>query len=147
MSFVLYIHILAACAWIGGSIVLFGLGIALRDPKVQSAVYGTIGPFYGYFETVWLLILISTGVILGDHYGLFVTLFLGETELDRLVTQKLILVCALGIATVVHLFIAFKTHQKERSLYQKFLSRGGSMAIFVLNLAILWVAMQIRSIL
>ncbi|MBN2895621.1 MAG: hypothetical protein JXK05_07005 [Campylobacterales bacterium] len=147
MSLVLYVHILAACAWIGGSIVLFGLGLAIRDPKVQSAVYGTIGPFYGYFETVWLLILITTGLVLGDHYGLFSMLFEGETQLDRWITWKLILVCALSIATVIHLVIAFKTHQKERSLYQKFLSRGGSMAIFILNLAILWVAMQIRSIL
>lgn len=145
MSLVLYLHILAACAWIGGSIVLFGLGVALRDPKVQSAVYGVIGPFYGYFETVWLITLIITGVILGDHYGLLSALNTGETELDHLVERKLILVCALGMATVIHLFIAFKTHQKERSLYQKLLSRGGSMAIFFLNLAILWVAMQIRS--
>ncbi|MDD4950336.1 hypothetical protein [Sulfuricurvum sp.] len=146
MSWILYIHILAACAWIGGSIVLFGLGVFLKDKATQEAVYGAIGPFYGYFETVWLFILIGTGFILGEHFHLFSAIN-SETELGYYVKWKLLLVSALSIATMIHLYIAFSTHKKTRSLRQKLLSRGGSMAIFILNLAILWVAINIRTIL
>jgi putative copper export protein len=144
VTWILYIHILSACAWIGGSIVLFGLGVFIRDRATQEAVYGTIGPFYGYFETVWLLILISTGFVLGNHYQLF-SVMSSDTELGHYVIWKLVLVSLLSIATMVHLYIAFATHKTTRTLVQKFLSRGGSLAIFLLNLAILWVAINIRS--
>lgn len=144
MTWILYIHILAACAWIGGSIVLFGLGIFIRDNLTQEAVYGAIGPFYGYFETVWLMILITTGFVLGDHYQLF-SVMNSDTELGGYITWKLVLVSLLSIATMVHLYIAFATHKTTRTLLQKLLSRGGSLAIFILNLAILWVAISIRS--
>lgn len=144
MTWILYIHILSACAWIGGSIVLFGLGIFIRDKATQEAVYGAIGPFYGYFETVWLLILIGTGFVLAGHYQLF-SILRTDTELGEYVTWKIGLVSLLSIATLIHLYIAFATHKKIRTVSQKLLSRGGSLAIFVLNLIILWVAIKIRS--
>lgn len=147
MTWTLYIHILAACAWIGGSIVLFGLGLFIRDKTTQEAVYGTIGPFYGYFESVWLLILIITGFILGNHYDLLPMIGNSNTELGRWITIKVLLVLGLSIATILHLYIAFATHKQDRTLTQKLLSRGGSLAIFILNLAILWAAINIRSIL
>jgi uncharacterized membrane protein len=147
MSWILYVHILAACAWIGGSIVLFGLGVFLKDKATQEAVYGAIGPFYGYFETVWLIILIATGFLLGEHYELFSLIGNNQSTLAYYVTVKMVLVIILSLATIIHLTIAFSTHQKTRSLRQKLLSRGGSLAIFILNLAILWVAMNIRTLL
>jgi len=147
MSWILYIHILAACAWIGGSIVLFGLGVFLKDKSTQEAVYSVIGPFYGYFETGWLLILITTGVLLGEHYELFSLIGKDNSDLASYFTLKIGLVSMLSLATFIHLYIAFSTHQKTRSLRQKLLSRGGSLAIFVLNLTILWVAMNIRTLL
>jgi uncharacterized membrane protein len=146
MTWILYIHILAACSWIGGSILLFALGVFLKDPATQEAVYGAIGPFYGYFETVWLVVLITTGLIMGEYYNLF-TLLGSQGDLAQAVEIKLLLVVALTIATIVHLIIAFSTHKKTRTFYQKLLSRGGSMAIFLLNLAILWFAMEIRTLL
>ena len=146
MTWILYIHILAACSWIGGSILLFALGVFLKDPATQEAVYGAIGPFYGYFETVWLVVLITTGLIMGEYYNLF-TLLGSQGYLAQAVEIKLLLVVALTIATIVHLIIAFSTHKKTRTFYQKLLSRGGSMAIFLLNLVILWFAMEIRTLL
>lgn len=146
MAWILYVHILAACAWIGGSIVLFGLGIFLKDKAIQDVVYGVIGPFYGYFEIVWLFILIVTGFILGENFQLL-TVLNGQAELGYYVKWKLFLVATLCIATILHLYIAFITHKKTRSLRQKLLSRGGSLAIFLINLVILWVAINIRSIL
>lgn len=144
MTWVLYIHILSACAWIGGSIVLFGLGVFIRDKATQEAVYGAIGPFYGYFETVWLLILITTGFILANQYHLFGALYTG-TEIGDTFSLKMSLVGLLSLATLIHLYIAFATHKTTRTFLQTILSRGGSLAIFVLNLAILWVAIQLRS--
>jgi hypothetical protein len=124
----------------------FRIGCFLKDKAIQDAVYGVIGPFYAYFEIVWLFILIGTGFILGEHFHLFAVLN-GQTVLDDYVKLKLILVAALCIATIIHLYIGFSTHKKTRSLRQKLLSRGGSLAIFILNPTILWVAINIRSIL
>ncbi|MFZ3052495.1 MAG: hypothetical protein WA099_03735, partial [Sulfuricurvum sp.] len=104
MPWILYIHILAACAWIGGSIVLFGLGVFLKDKSTQDAVYGAIGPFYGYFETVWLVILIATGVLLGEHYELFSLIGQAHSELATYFTAKIVMVLMLSLATFVHLY-------------------------------------------
>lgn len=147
MTWALYIHILAACAWIGGSIVLFGLGIFIRDKNTQEAMYGAIGPFYGYFETVWLIILIATGLLLADQNNLLPMVFNTDTDLGRWITIKVLLVIGLSIATTLHLYVAFATHKKHRTVIQKLLSRGGSLAIFILNLAILWAAIHVRSLL
>lgn len=147
MTWILYIHILAACAWIGGSIVLFGLGVFIRDKSTQDSVYGAIGPFYGYFETVWLIILITTGLLLANHYDLLGMVGNTDTDLGRWISLKVLLVLGLTIATAVHLYISFATHKQHRTVYQKFLSRGGSLAIFILNLTILWAAINIRTIL
>lgn len=145
MTWILYLHILAACAWIGGSIILFGLGLFIKDKTIQHVVYGVIGPFYGYFETVWLMILIATGLVLANHYALFSVIGSSETEIARLFTLKIALVALLATVTLIHLAIAFATHSKDRSLLQHLLSRGSSMAIFFLNLSILWVAINLRS--
>jgi uncharacterized membrane protein len=147
VTWILYIHILAACAWIGGSIVLFGLGIFIRDKAAQDAVYGAIGPFYGYFETVWLIILIATGLLLAENHKLLTIIGNTDTDLGRWITIKVLLVLGLSIATALHLYIAFATHKQHRTLIQKLFSRGGSLAIFILNLAILWTAINIRSLL
>lgn len=147
MNWILYIHILSACAWIGGSIMLFGLGVFIKDKATQDSIYGIIGPFYGYFETVWLLILIATGIFLGKYYDLFVLIGISKNELACYVTIKIMLVLILSIMTLIHLYIAFLTHKKIRNLRQILLSRGSSLAIFILNLAILWVAINIRTLL
>lgn len=146
MDIVLYLHILSACAWIGGSLLLFGLGIFIREKEIQERIYGAIGPFYGYFESVWLLILITTGFVLAGQYNLFQVSGDGS-ELGFWVHWKMTLVGLISLATLVHLYIAFATHGKKRSRMETLLSRGGSLSIFLLNLVILGVAIQIRTIL
>ena len=146
MDIVLYLHILSACAWIGGSLLLFGLGIFIREKEIQDRVYTAIGPFYGYFESVWLLILIITGFVLAGQYNLFQVSGDGS-ELGSWVHWKMALVGLISLATLVHLYIAFATHGKKRTRMETLLSRGGSLWIFLLNLAILAVAIQIRTIL
>lgn len=145
----LYIHILAATAWIGGALLLFALGIFLRDKDAQSQVYKHLGPLYGYFETVWLVLLWATGLTMFMHFNMWDVLTQeGEpTLLAYAMTHKLYYVGLITILTIVHMYIALKTHTIERTKLQYIISRGSSLLIFFLNLGILWFAIQLREIL
>jgi len=145
---ILYIHILSATAWVGGSLLLFALGILLRDKEAQKNVYIHLGPIYGYFETFWLILLWITGLIMFFYFGIdSVMVKAPNSELSNLIEKKLIIVVILTILTITHMTIAFKTHNKERTSLQNFISRGSSMMIFLLNLIIVWYAIGIRDLL
>ena len=70
-----------------------------------------------------------------------------DSQLAQLMHTKLLIVGALTLFTAVHMYIAFKTHGIERTPLQNFVSRGSSMAIFLLNLVIIWYAIGIRDLL
>ena len=146
---ILYIHILAATAWIGGALLLFLLGIFLKGKKAQVQTYEYLGPLYGYFETFWLLVLWITGSVMFVHFNLIdvLTMDLEQSRLGYMMSHKLFYVAGITILTVIHMVIALKTHNHERSALQKIVSRGSSLMIFFLNLGILWFAMQLRQIL
>ena len=148
MEIALYFHLLAATAWIGGSLFLFALGIFLRDKEAQKNVYLHIGPLYGYFESVWLTVLIFTGLYMFFAHGLDKVLTSAyDSQLAKVTLIKLVLVVLITIFTIIHMYLAFKTHGKERTKFQLLISRGSSMMIFILNLVILWYAAMLRSIL
>lgn len=148
MHFVLYIHILSATAWIGGSLLLFALGVLLRDKAAQQQTYEYLGPIYGWFEVFWLVSLWITGTILYLHHGFHeVFKYAYDSELSQMMHHKVYLVAVLTILTIVHLVIAFRTHMLARTRWQQLLSRGSSLGIFILNLIILWYAIGIRSML
>ncbi len=143
----LYIHILAATAWIGGALLLFALGIVMRDKEAQAQVYLHLGPIYGYFETVWLVLLWITGVVLFVHYNIWDILVQGDSQLAYAMDHKLRYVALITVLTVVHMYIALKTHTKNRTKLQHIISRGSSLLIFFANLGILWFAVVVRDIL
>lgn len=144
---VLYIHILAAASWVGGAMLLFALGIFMRDKEAMRVVYHHMGPIYGYFESVVLVILLSSGTYLYMEFGLH-NLWNGPNiELREFLYTKITLVSMIIFATVVHMYISLKAHGRERTQLEKVISRGTSLGIFVLNLFILYFAIQIRSIL
>ena len=148
MHFVLYVHILSATAWIGGSLLLFALGVLLRDKAAQKQTYEHLGPIYGWFEVFWLASLWITGTILYLHHGFHeVFKYAYDSELSQMMHRKVYLVAVLTILTFVHLVIAFRTHMLSRTRWQQLFSRGSSLGIFVLNLIILWYAIGIRSML
>jgi hypothetical protein len=148
IDIILYFHILSATAWIGGSLLLFALGIILRDKTAQKQVYFHLGPIYGYFETFWLTLLWITGLTLFSHFGFYDLLFDDPShELSHWMRHKLFYVGAITVLTLIHMVIAFKTHNKTRSTLLNIVSRGSSLLIFFLNLGILWVAIHIRNIL
>lgn len=148
MHFVIYIHILSATAWIGGSLLLFALGVLLRDKAAQRQTYEYLGPIYGWFELFWLGSLWITGTLLYLHHGFgSIFKFASDSALSYNMHIKVYLVVAVSFFTLVHLIIAFKTHLRLRTRWQQWFSRGSSLAIFVLNLIILWYAVMIRSLL
>ncbi len=148
VEFFLHFHLLAAIAWIGGSVFMFVLGVTLRDKEKQNQVYPNIGPIFGYFELVSLIILLISGIAMLYGFDL-VDIILSDdnTKVVRLLRLKLWMVFFVIIATAIHFTIALKTNGKERTPIQQLLSRGSSMFIFFVNLAILHYAIVIRTIL
>jgi len=148
LGWALHVHILAAIAWIGGSIFMFALGISMRDKKAQKSVYPYIGPIFGYFEVVALMFLLATGSYMITDYGLIELLFTDyHSEVVDALRTKLWIVLVLLIVTIIHFVIALKTNNTERTPLQHFISRASSMLILFLNLFVLHYAMVIRDIL
>lgn len=148
IQIILYLHILAATAWIGGSLFLFVLGISIRNKETQEQIYERIGPLYGYSESLWLLILLASGLSLFFHFNLYDLLMQGgDSALALTMSKKLYIVALISVATIVHMTISLKSNLKERTLLQKLFSRGSSLMIFLLNLLIIWFAISLRTML
>ncbi len=148
MGWAIHMHLIAAIAWIGGAFFMFVLGVSLRRKEDQEAVYPRIGPIYGYYETMSLIILVTTGVIMITNNGLIHLLFSNITnEVLEALRIKLSLVAVITVMTIVHMWISFKTLNTTKSPMQHFLSKASSMGIFILNLVILHYAMVLRDIL
>lgn len=147
MNYFIHFHLFAAIAWIGGSIFMFVLGVTLTDKQKQKEVYPHVGPIFGYFELVSLVILLGTGILMIKTDGLFELLFSDDTSrVVELLRNKLWLVLSLVIATAIHFFVAYRTNDRERSNLENFISRGSSLFIFFVNLFVLHYAIMIRSI-
>ena len=144
----LHLHLVAAIAWIGGAFFMFLLGVSLRKKEDQDAVYPRIGPIYGYFEIVALIILLVTGYMMISSNGLLDILFSNVTnEVIDALRIKLYIVGVIIVLTVIHMTISMMRLNKEKSTVEKLLSRGSSMGIFLLNLLVLHYAMVLRDIL
>lgn len=148
MDYLIHFHLLAAIAWIGGSIFMFVLGITLTDKEKQKEVYPHVGPIFGYFELVSLLILLTSGTLMISNDGLLHLILSGDDSVvTALLKTKLWAVLSLVIATVIHFFIAYKTNNRPRTKLENFISRGSSLFIFFVNLFVLHYAIMIRTIL
>ena len=144
---VLYIHIVAAAAWIGGSILLFVLGITLRDKEAQKIVYFHIGPLYGYFETFVLIILLVSGGYLYYAYSFHSFADSYSNNLGYLMHLKIAFVVLITVATIIHMYISLKANGRDKTFIEKIFARSTSMIIFLLNFVILWIAIDIRDFL
>jgi uncharacterized membrane protein len=148
MNWILYLHLVSAIAWIGGSIFMFALGITLKDKSKQKLVYPNIGPIFGYFEMVALLFLVGSGTYMIFDNGLSEILFsdINNNVIDAL-RVKLYYVFVIVIVTVIHFYIALKTNNTQRTKLENIISRGSSMLIFILNLFVLYYAVILRNLL
>ena len=149
MGWGIHLHLLAAISWIGGSVFMFVLGISLRNKKDQDLVYPRIGPIFGYFEMVVLVLLIGTGIWMIYENNMIHVLFnfnAHSTVIDAL-REKLYLVAIMTVITIIHLRIAFRTNGKERTKFETIVSRGSSLGIFLLNFVVLHYAIVLRDIL
>jgi len=149
MGWSIHLHLIAAISWIGGSVFLFVLGLSIRNKEDQKKVYPIIGPIFGYFEIVALIILIATGIYMIVDNGLIYALFdtTIQNEVIDSLRKKLVVVGIIIVVTAIHTYIAFKTLHKERTPIENFLSRGSSLLVFMLNLLVLHYAIIIREIL
>jgi uncharacterized membrane protein len=148
VGWAIHMHLIAAIAWIGGAFFMFVLGVSLRRKEDQEAVYPRIGPIYGYFETMSLIILITTGIIMITNNGLIHLLFSNITnEVLEALRIKLTLVAVITVMTMIHMYISFKTLNTQKTPLERFLSKASSMGIFIINLVILHYAMVLRDIL
>lgn len=145
-NLILFVHIISAATWVGGGLLLFGMGIYFKDPKVQTVIYSHIGPFYGYFQLIWITLLIITGLLLLNQHNLY-SIILDEefrnTQFGILLYRKLFIVFLVVIATIVHMYISLKAHNRERTKKEKMISRASSLFIFLFNFSIIWYAMNI----
>ncbi|MDQ7043286.1 MAG: hypothetical protein Q9M34_07110, partial [Sulfurimonas sp.] len=99
-------------------------------------------------ELVSLAVLLSSGLVMIYNNNLLEQLLNGDTNLVvELLGKKLILVAFLIVLTVIHIVIAFRTNNKDRTTLENFISRGSSLLIFFINLFVLHYAIMIRSIL
>ena len=147
MHYLIHFHLFAAIAWIGGSIFMFVLGITLTDKQKQKEVYPHVGPIFGYFELVSLVILLLSGMSMILDNGLYSLVFSDDkSHVVELLRNKLWLVLSLMIATAIHFFVAFRTNNRERTNLENIISRGSSLFIFFVNLFVLHYAIMIRSI-
>jgi len=148
MDWTIHIHLIAAIAWIGGSIFMFVLGITLKNKDKQNQVYPNIGPIFGYFEIIALMFLLLTGIVMISNNGLLDILFTNITNdiIDTL-RLKLYIVAVLVILSLVHFYIALKTNTTKRTKFEHFISRGSSLLIFILNLFVLHYAIVLRDML
>ncbi len=149
MGWSIHLHLIAAISWIGGSVFMFVLGISLRDKEDQKLVYPRIGPIFGYFEIVVLILLITTGIWMIVQNNMIYTLFDFDvhSRVVEALRDKLLLVAIMTIITIVHTIIAFRTNGKERSRLETIISRGSSIGIFIMNFIVLHYAIVIRDIL
>jgi len=145
-NIILFIHILAASAWIGGSILLFGMGLYIRDKETQTIVYSYIGVFYGYFEIIILAILLITGGYFFHALSLGKILIHPDMLLAKYLYIKILLVILITFSTMIHMYISLKANNRKRTTKEKIISRITSMGILILNLGILWYAIKIRNL-
>ena len=145
IDFALHMHLIAAIAWIGGGFFMFALGVMLRNKEDQMAVYPKVGPIYGIYETLSLVILLISGIYMILHNGLWDALLLGtKGETVDALRAKLWLVGLIILLTAIHSYVALRTNGKQKSPKEFFVSKTTSMGIFILNLVILHYAMVLR---
>jgi len=145
----IHLHLVAAISWIGGSMFMFVLGISLRNKEDQKLVYPRIGPIFGFFEIVVLILLIGTGIWMIFENNMIHVLFNfdAHSQVIDALREKLFLVVIMTLITIVHTIIAFRTNGKERTKLETIVSRGSSMGIFIMNFIVLHYAIVLRDIL
>ena len=149
MGWSIHLHLIAAISWIGGSMFMFVLGISLRNKEDQKLVYPRIGPIFGFFEVVVLILLIATGIWMIFENNMIHVLFNfdAHSQVIDALREKLFLVAIMTFITIVHTIIAFRTNGKERTKLETIISRGSSMGIFIMNFVVLHYAIVLRDIL
>lgn len=137
-AFVLFVHLLCVCVWIGGQVLLVAAVPAIRGTAGDGArpVIAAIARRFGALGGAALLGIIVTGFAQASHAG--VSFGFGGSAYDRQVTEKVVLVVAMIVLTGVHGLLGRRVNTGDDSARR--LSRAASLATLVLGLVALWIA-------
>jgi putative copper export protein len=100
-DFVLWIHVLAACVWIGGQITIGMLVPVLRG---QPEVLATAARRYQWVAWAAFVVLVITGIANVHNAGISWP-HLNSTPAGRTLSVKLLFVLLSGLAAAVHAFV------------------------------------------
>jgi putative copper export protein len=100
-TLVLWVHIVAACIWIGGQVTVAAIIPLLRD---QRELARRVGRRYQAVAWPAFAVLIVTGVVNVGNAGLHWSQLL-DSSAGRTLVVKLVLVALSGLAAGVHSFL------------------------------------------
>lgn len=146
MTILLYCHLIAVCAWIGSGLFLLSIALFLHHNEHISSIYKILGPFYGYFATFWLIILLITGSLLlvGNNLPFLPS---HNTLLETELSYKLTGIIFLIILTIIHTLLSVKNHHYPLSSSLRILSRISSLLIIMLNFMIAYFGLTLSHML
>ena len=104
-TLVRFLHVLGACAWVGGMIAIGAVAVpaarAAGDRAAGRRVMTSAGRRFGVLGLVAWVVILVTGFGLLDHRGLSLG-DLGDSDYGRRLLVKILLLLAMGVVTVVH---------------------------------------------
>lgn len=104
-TLVRFLHVLGACAWVGGMIAIGAVAVpaarAAGDRDAGRRVMTSAGRRFGVLGLVAWVVILVTGFGLLDHRGLSPA-DLGDSEYGRRLLAKVVLLLAMGVVTVLH---------------------------------------------
>lgn len=130
-GFVLWVHILSACVWIGGQVTIAILMPVLRvDPQILAASARR----YAWIAWGAFVLLVGTGVLNIHNAGISIS-DLEATVRGRTLILKLLLVVISGVSAAAHSFIVApragvsgRAAGRMSSALLAFLSLGAALA-------------------
>jgi putative copper export protein len=140
-----FLHLLAAAVWIGGQATLLVAAPVVRAQVAEPGrLLGTIGRRFGLLAGPALLVLLVTGLLQADHYGVRAAHpFTGE--FSRIVTEKLILLVLIVILTGVHGVLGARVARGVASERLRRAGRRLSAANLALGVVALWLAADLAT--
>lgn len=118
VQLVLWLHVVAACIWIGGQITIAALVPLLRgEPLLLSAA----GRRYQWIAWFGFFLLILTGIFNANNAGISWT-HLNSTTAGRTLEVKLLFVLLSGAAAAIHAFIVAPRASSSRTPFNAALS-------------------------
>jgi uncharacterized membrane protein len=107
MTVLRILHVLSACIWVGGTVVLVFVGVpAIRqlEGEARAVAMRTLGRRWRPIGWSAMAVAIVSGLVLTDRHGGFHSSALGS-DFDRTLIVKSVLVALLVVGGILHDFV------------------------------------------